>query len=158
MASIPENFWNFKSKTNLQPHISLTIPELADMLQAAIVFQLFHLRKSYSQGEKILNHTTRAQARGHFSIVSFVVAITFSLMSIFVGSSAVWAASSPAKSLAYGSNHAQLILPALTTPPQLVKPGANPPPTDAECRQQFHRPCYSPQEMRTAYDLNPILN
>ncbi len=31
------------------------------------------------------------------------------------------------------------------------------PPTDAVCRQKTHIPCYSPQEIRTAYDLNPLL-
>jgi len=31
-------------------------------------------------------------------------------------------------------------------------------PTDAECRATTNLPCYSPQEMRRAYDLTPILN
>jgi len=35
---------------------------------------------------------------------------------------------------------------------------AQPPPTDAQCRAQIGQPCYSPQEIRTAYDLNPVLN
>lgn len=123
------------------------------MLQAAIVFQLFHLRKSHSQGEKNLIHSTRAWARGHFSMVSFVVALTFSLMSIFVGTSATWAASSPAK-----ANHSNLVGPTLTKPLKVVGPNSTTPPTDSQCRSQYHHPCYSPQEMRTAYDLNPILN
>ncbi|HTK09014.1 MAG TPA: S53 family peptidase [Ktedonobacteraceae bacterium] len=32
------------------------------------------------------------------------------------------------------------------------------PPTDAGCRAKSHTPCYSPQEMRTIYGLNPLLN
>ncbi|HZU68837.1 MAG TPA: S53 family peptidase [Ktedonobacteraceae bacterium] len=32
------------------------------------------------------------------------------------------------------------------------------PPTDQQCRQQFHHPCYSPQEIRHAYNLDPVLN
>ena len=35
---------------------------------------------------------------------------------------------------------------------------AQPPPTDAQCRAQTGFPCYSPQEIRTAYDVNPVLN
>lgn len=42
---------------------------------------------------------------------------------------------------------------------RLARSGAaSPPPTDAYCRQNYGTPCYSPQEMRAAYDLNPILN
>jgi subtilase family serine protease len=32
------------------------------------------------------------------------------------------------------------------------------PPTDQQCRQQFGFPCYSPQEMYRAYNLDPVLN
>jgi subtilase family serine protease len=32
------------------------------------------------------------------------------------------------------------------------------PPTDAQCRARFGTPCYSPQEIRTAYDVTPLLN
>ena len=32
------------------------------------------------------------------------------------------------------------------------------PPTDAYCRKHFGSPCYSPQEMRTAYGVNNLLN
>ncbi len=32
------------------------------------------------------------------------------------------------------------------------------PPTDAYCRKNFGSPCYSPQEMRTAYGVNDLLN
>ena len=32
------------------------------------------------------------------------------------------------------------------------------PPTDAMCRAQFSSPCYSPQEMRTAYNVTPLIN
>jgi len=32
------------------------------------------------------------------------------------------------------------------------------PPTDKYCRAQFGYPCYSPQEIHTAYGLNPVLN
>jgi subtilase family serine protease len=32
------------------------------------------------------------------------------------------------------------------------------PPTDKQCRVQFGFPCYSPQEMRRAYGLTPVLN
>lgn len=35
---------------------------------------------------------------------------------------------------------------------------AQQPPTDAQCRAQTGFPCYNPQEIRTAYDLNPVLN
>ena len=31
-------------------------------------------------------------------------------------------------------------------------------PTDAECRAAFQSPCYSPQEIRNAYNLTPVLN
>ncbi len=34
---------------------------------------------------------------------------------------------------------------------------APPPPTDKQCRSQIGQPCYSPQEIRTAYGLNPVL-
>lgn len=32
------------------------------------------------------------------------------------------------------------------------------PPTDAFCRVNFDSPCYSPQEMRTAYGLNGLID
>src|SRR5260221_13235970 len=32
------------------------------------------------------------------------------------------------------------------------------PPTDAQGRTKFGTPCYSPQEMRNAYGLTPVLN
>ena len=32
------------------------------------------------------------------------------------------------------------------------------PPTDAFCRANFSSPCYSPQEMRTAYNVTPLIN
>jgi subtilase family serine protease len=32
------------------------------------------------------------------------------------------------------------------------------PPTDQQCRTSYGVPCYSPQEMRTAYGLNPVLH
>lgn len=131
----------------------LTTHELEGYATDSQLFQLFHLRKSHSQGEKHLSHTTSASARGHFSLVSFVVAITFSLMSIFVGTSAAWAASSSAK-----ASSSNLVLPTLTMPLEAVGPNATTPPTDSQCRSQYHHPCYSPQEMRTAYDLDPILN
>src|ERR1700720_2800051 len=123
------------------------------MLRAAIVFQLFHLRKGHSQGEKNLSHTTRASAPRPFSMVSFVVAIAISLMSILVGTSITWAASNTAK-----TSHFNLVSPDLTRPLKVVGPNSTTPPTDAQCRSQYHHPCYSPQEIRTAYDLNPILN
>ena len=31
------------------------------------------------------------------------------------------------------------------------------PPTDAGCRAERHQPCYSPQEMRNAYDIAPLI-
>lgn len=39
---------------------------------------------------------------------------------------------------------------------QLAHSGVTPP-TDAQCRAQTGFPCYSPQEMRTAYSVNPLL-
>ncbi|GAC1640602.1 MAG: hypothetical protein NVS4B12_02140 [Ktedonobacteraceae bacterium] len=33
-----------------------------------------------------------------------------------------------------------------------------PPPTDAQCRAKFSFPCYSPQEIRKAYDVTPLIN
>src|SRR5712692_5150488 len=33
-----------------------------------------------------------------------------------------------------------------------------PPPTDKECRQKIGVPCYSPQEIRKAYNLEPVLD
>jgi subtilase family serine protease len=35
---------------------------------------------------------------------------------------------------------------------------ADPPPTDAYCRANFGVPCYSPQEIRTAYGLAPMID
>ena len=33
-----------------------------------------------------------------------------------------------------------------------------PPPTDQQCRKQMGVPCYSPQEIRRAYNIDPVLN
>lgn len=41
---------------------------------------------------------------------------------------------------------------------QLVSKDANQPPTDAFCRATFDAPCYSPQEIRTAYGMNGLIN
>jgi len=35
---------------------------------------------------------------------------------------------------------------------------ATQPPTDQQCRQQFGHPCYSPQEMRTAYGIDGLIS
>jgi len=40
----------------------------------------------------------------------------------------------------------------------LVSRDVTQPPTDAYCRATFHSPCYSPQEMRTAYGLNGLID
>ena len=40
----------------------------------------------------------------------------------------------------------------------LVSRDADTPPTDAYCRINFGSPCYSPQEMRTAYGLDGLLH
>src|SRR5579884_3589185 len=34
----------------------------------------------------------------------------------------------------------------------------NQPPTDSQCRANFGVPCYSPQEIRDAYSVTPLLN
>lgn len=39
-----------------------------------------------------------------------------------------------------------------------VAQSAQQPPTDAQCRQQFGVPCYSPQEMRRAYGADKLIN
>jgi subtilase family serine protease len=40
----------------------------------------------------------------------------------------------------------------------LVSRDADAPPTDAFCRANFDSPCYSPQEMRTSYGLNGLID
>jgi hypothetical protein len=41
---------------------------------------------------------------------------------------------------------------------QLLSKDVNQPPTDEFCRENFGVPCYSPQEMRTAYGMNGLIN
>jgi subtilase family serine protease len=41
---------------------------------------------------------------------------------------------------------------------QLLSKDVNQPPTDEFCRENFSAPCYSPQEMRTAYGMNGLIN
>jgi subtilase family serine protease len=41
---------------------------------------------------------------------------------------------------------------------QLVSNDVKQPPTDAFCRATFDAPCYSPQEMRTAYGMNGLID
>jgi subtilase family serine protease len=41
---------------------------------------------------------------------------------------------------------------------QLMGRDANQPPTDEFCRQTFGAPCYAPQEMRTAYGMNGLID
>lgn len=41
---------------------------------------------------------------------------------------------------------------------QLMSRDSNQPPTDAFCRANFGAPCYSPQEIRTAYGMNGLIN
>jgi subtilase family serine protease len=41
---------------------------------------------------------------------------------------------------------------------QLISSDAHQPPTDAFCRATFGVPCYSPQEIRTAYGMNGLIN
>ncbi len=55
------------------------------------------------------------------------------------------------------SSHGPLTLPFKGNHYTLARSGQQPP-TDAQCRAQIGVPCYSPQEIRTAYDLNPVLN
>jgi subtilase family serine protease len=57
-----------------------------------------------------------------------------------------------------------MLMPALATAAPhirvggLARSGAGSVPTDAECRALGYGPCYSPQEMRTAYGLNNLIN
>jgi subtilase family serine protease len=57
-----------------------------------------------------------------------------------------------------------MLMPALATAAPhirvggLARAGAGSVPTDAECRALGYGPCYSPQEMRTAYGLNNLIN
>ncbi len=41
---------------------------------------------------------------------------------------------------------------------RFVQSSVQPPPTDKQCRTQIGVPCYSPQEIHQAYNLNPVLN
>jgi len=41
---------------------------------------------------------------------------------------------------------------------ELMSRDTNQPPTDAFCRETFGVPCYSPQEMRTAYGMNGLIS
>jgi len=41
---------------------------------------------------------------------------------------------------------------------ELMSRDTNQPPTDAFCRENFGVPCYSPQEMRTAYGMNGLIS
>ena len=41
---------------------------------------------------------------------------------------------------------------------QLISEDASQPPTDEFCRQTYDAPCYSPQEMRTAYGMNGLIS
>ncbi|HZU66360.1 MAG TPA: S53 family peptidase [Ktedonobacteraceae bacterium] len=98
-----------------------------------------------------MKHITSSQPQGHFVRVSFALAIALSLISVFAGTGPVSASSSPPKHKSFSINYHG-------HPARLYEPNSTTPPTDAQCRQQYGIPCYSPQEMRTAYDLNPILN
>src|SRR5579875_3605858 len=118
------------------------------MLLVSFYFSSSVARRAIHRG-KTLIHSTRATAREHVSIVSFVIAITISLLSIFAATSTAWAATTTTRNISFNPK-----LPALVT----AGPNSSTPPTDSQCRSQYHHPCYSPQEMRTAYDLNPILN
>ena len=40
----------------------------------------------------------------------------------------------------------------------LAQQGATPPPTDTQCRTASGFPCYSPQEIRNAYNVTPLIN
>ncbi len=57
-----------------------------------------------------------------------------------------------------------MLMPALATAAPhirvggLARSGAGSVPTDAECRALGYGPCYSPQEMRTAYGLNNLID
>lgn len=57
-----------------------------------------------------------------------------------------------------------MLMPALATAAPhirvggLARSGAGSAPTDAECRALGYGPCYSPQEMRTAYGLNNLID
>src|SRR5258708_29970957 len=74
-------------------------------------------------------------------------------MSFLDGTSINWAARNHTK-----TSHFNLVSPDQPKPLKVAGPNSTTPPTDAQCRSQYHHPCYSPQEIRTAYDLNPILN
>ena len=40
----------------------------------------------------------------------------------------------------------------------LAQQGTTPPPTDTQCRTSAGFPCYSPQEIRNAYNVTPLIN
>ena len=78
-----------------------------------------------------------------FSVISAVVFTVFSHANT---ASAKYAAQ-PITFVHYGKLRAAL-----------AQKGSAAPPTDAQCRAASGTPCYSPQEIRTAYNVTPLIN
>jgi subtilase family serine protease len=90
------------------------------------------------------------------SLFRWWVVVPLMLLAIALSILPVVANTRAASNSAHFNSHA-VINPSFRQHFKLLQAGVQPP-TDAQCRTQFSVPCYSPQEMRRAYGLTPVLN
>ena len=98
-----------------------------------------------------------SQPRWRIAIVFLEIALILSLALVhFLTPTTTHAAGATS-----ATTHAKVKLPYVTFNGiryGIAQSGAQTPPTDQQCRQQFGIPCYSPQEMYNAYGVNGLLN
>ncbi len=101
--------------------------------------------------KQFVTHRPRWQMALAFLVLAFALALV-PVLTVFTGAHAAGANSSTTPTFA----HFKGLTYALAQSQNGMKPP--PPPTDQQCRQKTGRPCYSPQEIRKAYNIDPVLN
>lgn len=101
--------------------------------------------------KQFVAHRPRWQMGLAFLVLAFALALV-PVLTVFTGAHASGANRSTKLTFAHFKNLTYALVQGQngTQPP--------PPPTDQQCRQQIGVPCYSPQEIRKAYNIDPVLN
>jgi len=101
--------------------------------------------------KQFVTHRSRWQIGLAFLVLAFVLALV-PVLTVFTGVHAAGANRSTKPTFAHfkGLTYALVQSQNGSQPP--------PPPTDQQCRKQIGVPCYSPQEIRRAYNIDPVLN
>ena len=103
---------------------------------------------SHRRGVNILSLSTVYRFRWHIAVAILLVALLMGMLPLMSHATRATGSHTQSKpvSITFKSHHFSFAQSSLQAPP------------DSFCRSHFNIPCYSPQEMRNAYDITPVLN